>query len=212
MPTDDPRSWARAEVEAFQRSHWNHLGHPLKVDGVAGPQTLWAHRFSTLCQARQTLLRSAQLNLSLVEVPPRSNDDPHGIIRQWLKLCNAKPGDPWCAAAASWVLSQGLARSVREGGAVRLGMMFPPTLEPVAGDLFWYPVGLRRGGFQPGHVGIVGGADDLEVMGYEGNCDNAYRCTRRPRAGLNFSRTVEDVSGLWPGVVPSVALAPGGTR
>lgn len=201
------------QVETFQRTHRNHLGQPLVVDGDPGPQTRWAMAVISLCHARQMIVRAAQQHLGLVEVPVASNDDPAGIIRAWLERCRAQPGDPWCAAAASWCLSQGLPTQVREGGAERLGKRFPPTLAPVAGDLFWYPVGPRQpGGHQPAHVGVVGGADEREVMTFEGNCQNAYRITRRARAGLNFSRTVSDVSGNPPGIVPSVALAPGATR
>lgn len=201
------------QVETFQRDHKNHLGQPLAVDGDPGPQTRWAMALATLCQARQTIVRAAQGYLGLVEMPLGSNDDPRGIIRGWLDWCHAKPGDPWCAAAASWCLSQGLSTQVREGGAERLGKRFTATIAPVAGDLFWYPVGPRqRGGHQPAHVGLVGGADDREVMTFEGNCQNAFRVTRRPRAGLHFSRTVEDVTGNPPGIVPSVSRAPGATR
>lgn len=200
------------QVREFQRGHKNHLGKPLRVDGDLGPQTEWALDFSTICQARRTIVAAAQGFLDLAEVPPGSNDDPGGIIRSWLLRCGAKLHDPWCAAFASWCVSQGVAQAIRQASAQSLGRHFPATALPMTGDLYWYPTGPSSG-----HVGIALGFDPGEVMGIEGNCANACRCVRRPRiladgTPLRFSRTVEDTSGTHPGVVPSVPLAPGGTR
>ena len=207
-----PELVEREQVEAFQRAHRNHLGQALKVDGDLGPQTRWARDFATICHARQSIVLTAQPFIGLCEVPPGSNSDPDGLILAWLRRCWAKPHDPWCAAFVSWCLSQGVPRAIRQGGAQALGRMFPETQSPMAGDLFWYPTGQSTG-----HVGIVSGSGAIEIMSLEGNCDNAVRCARRFRVApggprLRFSRTVEDVSGTPPGVVPSVLWAPGGTR
>ncbi len=200
-----------AEVQAFQRSHFNHLGKPLRVDGAVGPQTEWALDFATLCRARREIVSAAQAYIGLAEDPPGSNGDPKGVIQAWLSRCWASPGDPWCAAFASWCITQGTrgsgAAACRQAGARLLGGMFPATTQPTAGDIFWYPTGAGRG-----HTGLVIGVSAFEVMTIEGNCANAVRCARRDRAGLQFARTVEDVSGTPPGVVPSVLPAPGGTR
>lgn len=202
----------RPEIEAFQRAHHNHLGRPLKVDGAIGPQTQWATDFATLCKARQSIVRSGQRYIGLEESPPGSNADPGGIIRGWQGRCSCGPHDPWCAAFASWCLSQGVAKAIREGNAQALGRYFPATALPMTGDLFWYPTGAYTG-----HVGLVLGVGAFEVMTLEGNCQNAVRCARRYRVAtggprLNFARTVDDVSGTPPGVVPTVLMAPGATR
>lgn len=205
-----------SEVAAFQRAHKNHLGRPLRVDGDFGPQTEWAADFETICQARRSFILAAQPFIgSLAEVPPGSNDDPEGFIRSCLLRCGAKPRDPWCAAFMCWCLSRGLAQPVRIAGAQALGKHFPATTQPFVGDLFWYPTGHE--GSWTGHVGLVVGVSALEIMAFEGNCANAARCTRRPRVAaggprLRFARTVEDTSGTCPGIVPTVDLAPGGTR
>lgn len=195
------------QIQEFQRTHRNHLGEPLAVDGVVGPQTEWAQDVETLCRARREIIRTAQGYIGLAEDPPGSNDDPSHIIRSWLARCFASAGDPWCAAFASFCLSAGLSTPMRMAGAQALGKRFPATTQPLAGDLFWYPTGPVRG-----HVGLVLGVAPLEVMTVEGNCNNAVRCTRRDRAALRFSRTVDDVSGTSPGVVPSVPPAPKQTR
>lgn len=194
-------------IRAFQRGHGNHLGRALVPDGVVGPETAWAQAFVTLCRARREIVLQAQSYLGLVEEPPASNSDPSGLIRAWLARCGAAAGDPWCAAFASWCISAGVTLPVKAAGAQALGMKFPATVTPVAGDLMWYPTGPVRG-----HCGIVVGVAPLEVMCIEGNCANAVRCTRRDRADLRFSRTVDDVSGTCPGVVPSVPPPPKGTR
>lgn len=194
-------------LREFQRTHTDHLGQPLRVDGVMGPRTEWAADFETLCTARQNIIREAQLYIGLKEDPPGSNDDPAHIIRTWLARCYAMVGDPWCAAFASFCVSAGLARQVRIASAQALGKHFPPTTQPVVGDVFWYPTGPVRG-----HVGLVLGVAPLDVMTIEGNCNNAVRVVVRDRAELRFSRTVDDTSGTCPGVIPGTPPAPKGTR
>ena len=197
----------REEIEAFQRTHSDHMGRGLVVDGVVGPRTEWAQDFATLCRARREIVSGAQLYLGLAEEPPGSNDEPTGTLRAWLGRCGAAPGDPWCAAFASWCVSQGVSLPIRTAGALALGKRFPPTTHPLAGDIFWYPTGGGKG-----HCGIVTGVAPLEVMTIEGNCANAIRCVVRDRAKLQFARTVDDVSGTAPGVVPGTPPAPTGTR
>lgn len=194
-------------LKEFQRAHVDHLGKALKVDGVQGPRTEWAADFETLCSARRTIIREAQIYLGLTEDPIGSNSDPAGFIRQWLARCFARAGDPWCAAFASFCISAGLTTQVREASAQRLGKRFPATTHPVVGDIFWFPTGPVRG-----HVGLVLGVAPLEVMTLEGNCDNAVRCVMRDRAELRFSRTVDDTAGTCPGVVPDTPHATTQTR
>lgn len=196
-----------AAIRDFQRTHLDHEGKALKVDGVRGPRTEWAEDFETLCAARRNIITEAQQYIGLTEDPVGSNSDPGGFIRGWLARCFARAGDPWCAAFASYCLSAGLATQVREASAQRLGKRFPPTSLPVVGDLFWYPTGPVRG-----HVGLVLGVAPHEVMTLEGNCDNAVRVVRRDRAELRFSVTVEDTSGTCPGVIPDTPRAPTATR
>lgn len=193
------------DLQEFQRTNLNHLGKPLKVDGVQGPETEWALDFGTLCIARRSAVCTAQSHIGLTEDPPASNKDPGGFIRRWLARCGVKEPAPWCAAFASWCLGDG----IWIAGAQALGKHYPSTLRPLCGDLMWYPTDAKKG---LGHCGIVIGVSANEVMTIEGNCDNAVRCVRRPRAGLRFSRVFEDTSGTSPGVVATVQLAPGATR
>jgi hypothetical protein len=198
------------QLRAFQRTHANHLGKPLLLDGIQGPQTEWALDFETLPVPRQAIVFIAQTYLGLQEVPRGSNDDPQGIIRRWLERCGAKRGDPWCAAFASHCLAAALhppLGSIRIAGAQRLGKSLPATTQPWPGDVMWYPTDAVHG-----HCGIVLGVGPDEVMTIEGNQDHAVRCLRRPRAGLFFASTVDVTSGTCPGVVPSVPLPAGGTR
>jgi hypothetical protein len=191
----------------FQVGHADHLGNALVTDGVDGPLTQWSRAFETLCQARREIIKEARAHLGLVEDPPGSNGDPDGVIQTWLSRCDAKPGDPWCAAFASWCLGRGVPVPVRIAGAQALGKRFPATSNPVTGDLFWFPT---QG--EHGHVGLVLGVSPTEIMTIEGNCGNAVRCVRRDRADLRFSRTVPDTTGTCPGVLPSVPPPPKGIR
>lgn len=200
------------ELQRFQSTHRNHLGLPLDVDNVLGPETRWAKDFETLCIERRTVIEAAQPFIyphgpkALIEKPFGSNDEPTGTIDRWLKASHAQEGDPWCAASVSEWLSTVI--PVRIAGAVRLGKHFPVTATPWAGDIGWYPTNTKGNG----HVFLVIGVDSHWVMSIEGNCDHACRCVRRPRVGLRFARTFEDVSGICPKVILSVPLAGSGTR
>ncbi len=194
-----------AALLAFQKTHLNHLGRPLKADGVLGAQTEWALDFDTLSTGRRAIVRLAQAFLGLEEEPIGTNTDPAGTIRDWLLNVGAHARDPWCAAFASHCLG-----TVRIAGAQALGRRFPATTSPYPGDVMWYPTDVIRG-----HCGIVIGLSPSEVMTIEGNCDNAVRCVRRERARVRFGRVFEETDGACPGVVPSVPpfnTNAGGTR
>jgi hypothetical protein len=195
------------QVEEFQRAHTNHLGQPLVVDGSPGPQTRWAMAFATLCQARRMIVTTAQSYIGLAEDPPGSNSDPEDLIANWLGRCGAPLVAPWCAAFACSCLANGVSLPVRVAGAQALGKRFPATVSPFPGDVMWFPT---TAGY--GHCGVVVGVAPLEVLTIEGNCANAVRCVRRSRAELRFSRTVDDVTGTCPGIVPTVPPPPKGTR
>ncbi len=190
------------DIKAFQRAHFNHLGHALKVDGVLGPQTEWALDFETITAARRAIVHAAQDWIGLTEQPVGSNSDPLGNIQSWLTRCGARPGDPWCASFVSHCIG-----TVHIAGAQALGKHFPSTNAPFVGDIFWYATDMLHG-----HCGLITGVGATEVMTIEGNCSNAVRCCLRPRQGLRFSRVLVDTTGTCPGIVPTVLLAPGATR
>ena len=191
-----------AAVLEFQEKHTNHLGRALRRDSVLGPETEWSRAFDTCCTKRRAIVRVAQAFIGLEEFPLGSNTDPAGTIRDWLVNVGAHARDPWCAAFASHCLG-----TVRVAGAQALGRHFPVTNEPYPGDVLWFPTDAIHG-----HCGLVIGVSASEVMSIEGNCQNAVRCVRRPRASVRFSRTIADAIGTCPGVVPSVPWAPGATR
>lgn len=186
------------DVRQFQRTHTNHLGLPLAVDGVRGPQTQWAEAIATLHPARHRVIQRALSHVGVCEDPPGSN---RGVrIDAWLDRCNVQRGNPWCAAFASWCLYDGTAIA----GAVRLGESFAATGEPLPGDLMWYRTD-RRG---RGHIGIVIGVGRLEVMTVEGNVDSRVGVWRRARGAVHFSRPVLDTSGVCAGIIESVPQRP----
>lgn len=196
------------DVSDFQRRNVDHLGRPLAIDGICGPATRWALAVATLCAARRTIIETAQAYLGLIESPPHSNCDERGHIQYWLDRCGCNPGEPWCAAFASFCLASGLACKVGIGGAQHLGGNFPATAAPLAGDLFWFKTSSNG----HGHCGIVTGVSPEEVMTIEGNSDDGVRCLRRRRSNVNFSRTVEDVAGEPPAVIPGLTAASEHTR
>lgn len=200
-----------AEIRAFQAVHRNHLGKPLRVDGILDPETQWALEFQTLPEERRKEIEYAQLYLGLVEDPPGSNDDDRGIIRGWLRACAAPLKSAYCSAFASACLSAG-GVEVRIAGAQSLGKSLEPTNTPVAGDVLWFPTN----GWQ-GHIEIVIGRGATEVMTIGGNVRDGVRCVRRPRQGARFGRAPYPIGAhtVCPGVLGSVqllAIAAAGTR
>jgi hypothetical protein len=201
-----------SDVAAYQKRHLNHLGAPLLIDGVLGPQTQWAMDLDTLIAQRRAMVREAQCWLGLTEVPPGSNSDPGGVIQGWLTLCGAKPHDPWCASFLSHCIGASSVE-VRIAGALNLGTHFPETRLPLVGDIFTYPTGGGKG-----HCGLITGVSAFELMTIEGNCANACRSVRRerglslpgPASKLRFWRVVPDTTGTCPGIPPNVPPAPGG--
>lgn len=182
------------EIRAIQRALVNHLGKPLEIDGIAGPETQWAMAVQYLPIERQLAIRRAQRHLGIIETAP--NVDSDGVIAQYLAECGIRSPAPYCAAACScWLALPG----VREPGARKLGQLFPATCDPIAGDLLWFPTGSWEA-----HIELVLGADDLEVMSAGANVSNGFRIVRRPKVGLNFSRTPLPLPALGtptPGVI-----------
>ena len=199
-------------VREFQAQHSNHLGQPLAVDGIRGPQTEWAMAVARLGPRRRTAIRAACSYVGLAEKPLGSNDDPKGVIAGWLRAAGAPPKQPWCAAALSAWLELPLTK--RSASAQALGRAFP-ACDPYAGAIMWYPTGSWQG-----HCGLVIGydANSRTVMTVEGNLDNAVRVVRRDAAasGIRFSDPFEEA--VWPApVINSVPFrvtraALGGTR
>lgn len=180
------------EVKRFQSANSDHRGQPLDVDGVIGPVTRWALAVDKLGPERRDYVRSACDSVGFVEEPLGSNTDPAGWISMLLERCGAPHDLAWCAAFASWVV-----HGPKIAGAVRLGEHFPKTMNPLPGDLMWFPTGAGKG-----HCGIVVGVSMTEVLTVEGNLDNRVQCARRPRMFCNFaSVTMEKVPGEVPGVI-----------
>jgi hypothetical protein len=192
-----PTALSADDVRIFQRSAYDHLGAPLKVDGQLGPRTQWAMALAGLPSARVAIVSRAQGELGLEEF---AGTNRHPNIDAWLRRCGAPLGSPWCAAFASWCISAGT-DVVAVAGACNLGRRFPNTENPIPGDMFWYPTDNQG----HGHCGIVVGVTLSEVMCIEGNQRNAVRCTRRSRDSLNFSRTAPACPGAaLPGIPPGV--------
>lgn len=195
-------------LQQFQRTHFNHLGVPLDVDDILGPETRWAKDVDSILLARQQVIFEGRKFLGLVEYPPRSNSDPKGVIKGWLERAGAEPGQAWCASALSAWLSVATPMPIKIPGAQNIGRHFPAVSIPFAGDIYWFPTDDQG----HGHCGLVVGVGPLEIMGYEGNSDNKCACVRRRRSGLRFARVFADMTGTCPRVIGDVPLAGGGTR
>jgi hypothetical protein len=194
------------EIERFQSTHFNHLGHRLDVDDDIGPETRWSMDFETLSSERRLVGREAQKFLGLKEFPPHSNLDPQGIIKAWVERCGAQPGEPWCASGLCAWLS--VVMELRIPGALNLGRHFPETTTPWACDIYTFPTNAKGNG----HCGLVIGVGLKEIMGIEANSNDEVACVRRARMGLRFGRTFDETLGTCPKVILEVPLAGGGTR
>jgi hypothetical protein len=184
------------QIKAFQATHRNHLGEPLKVDGDLGPQTAWALAIAELGAKRQAIVSAAQDHVGRSE--NGDNRDPE--IDRWLLRCGVPVGLAWCAAFASFCVSaSGL--NLHEASVARLSKLLPHTDAPQPGDVGYY---LNPDG--TGHCWIVIGVGPTTILNIEGNQRNAVRVLRRVRSQARFLQTVPTA-----GVLP-VEFASGGTR
>lgn len=160
------------DVRAFQSTHLDWEGKWLAVDGAVGKRTLWAWQIAQLEQWRQAVVARACSRVGVVELDTNSGPE----INAWQKRARANPGDPWCAAFASWCISVEGLPDVRIAGAQALGKSLAATVDPLPGDVLWFPTGPWQG-----HCGIVIASSALEVASVEGNLGNAVALARRVR-------------------------------
>lgn len=182
------------DLREFQKAHVNHLGRPLQVDGILGPESQWALDLFSCSPRRRAVVARAQSRLGHTEEPPGSNRSH--LIDEWLQRCHASTGQPWCAAFASWCLE-----SVAIAGALALGGHFPAVDSPLPGDLMFFASGGGKG-----HCGLVLGVAKHEVMTIEGNCQDSVRCVRRARDLVRFASTGQDLQGTCPASLPDAAF------
>jgi hypothetical protein len=176
-------------IKAFQSSHLDKNGNPLNIDGEVGPLT-WSCLFEIpITQNMATpplikeLLKVAQNEIGVKEVPPRSNSGPR--VEEYLKSVNLGPGYAWCAAFVFWCFKQASANlncinpvlktaSCMVHWQKTKGMKItmeeasqnPDLIAP--GDIF---IIRRRGGL--GHTGIITGISNGYIQTIEGN-SNAF--------------------------------------
>ena len=208
-------------LEQFQSTHVNHLGRPLSVDNVLGPQTRWALWMDDQVRARRLMWERAHPLIGIKESPMGSNRGPE--IDMWMRRCGIYvPQDPtvvmpqnaWCAALASWVLSAGLDKPVAIARVANLIKLFPviPLDAVLPMDLGYFLRDDDGDGEKDdsGHVWFVTGRDGERTMNLEGNTNNAVRVTMRAKA--QYVRTVP-LAGM-PGIPtnPPIPWAGSATR
>lgn len=187
-----------AQIEAFQACHRNHLGEPLDVDGVIGPETAWALAIEDLGHKRNAIVN---FHLDHVGRVSENGDNRHPEIDRWLLRCGVPVGLAWCAAYVSAAVSAAQGMNLHEASVARLSKLLPHTDCPQPGDIGYW---LNADG--TGHCFLVIGVGPTTVMTGEGNQRNGCRTLRRVRSQLRFLQTVPTA-----GVLP-VEFATGGTR
>jgi hypothetical protein len=191
----NPSDWSREEIKQFQRDNFNHLGLPLSVDGIAGPETQWALSLYTIHRLRREIILCACSFVDRVEESPKgSNRNPW--IDSALRRCGAAPGSKWCAAGLSLWISQPGLTEVREASVDGIARVLPRVTEMQAADA-WV---IKRNGIS--HCGLAIGFSPDEVMSVEGNQNDGVHVTVRPQSDItSFHRTVPAPS--IPGVLTS---------
>ncbi len=171
----------QSALAAWQTEHFDCFGRSLKPDGVLGPLTIWSLCFESIpFERRAGIWRGLQfLKRGLKEVPAGSNDDPNHVIDGFLAFAGVVNPASWCASAVSDCLNL----EKRYAVAQELGRAFPLVNEAACGDVFWYPTDGWRG-----HVTIILGSDDEQVMVWNPNHNNMLTITRYMRKQGFISR------------------------
>lgn len=147
-------------------------------------------------RTREQIIERARVHVGHREVSP--NRSP--LIDAWLRRCGLGPGYPWCAAFASWCVEHRVIGEYPDAepavvacaGALKLGRMFPATDAPQPGDLMYFATDAKGAG----HVGVVVGVAEEDVLCIEGNSANQIRYVQRVRSEVQFSRTRDET---WAG-------------
>lgn len=184
------------EIKMFQSAHLNHLGQPLEIDGVLGPQTMWAAGLLELPSQRQFTLGRCQVAQQR-QVFEARGDNRHPFIDALNVEVNAPAGSAWCASFACWAIGYIKVTA----SAQQLGKSLDNVQYPTPGDVMWYPTGSWQG-----HCGIVIAVGKHDVLCLEGNRRNALRMVRRLQSEVRFGRVGP------AGVPPWQMLPPPGIR
>lgn len=153
---------------------------------------------------RAQIVERARLHVGHKEATPNDSF----LIRAWLRRCGVTKPSAWCAAFASWCVEEREQNGgdelvdVKSASVLRLAALFPETSEPQPGDLMWFPTDDQG----HGHVGIVVGVSDDEVLCIEGNSANRVRYVRRLRSEVRFASTRP--LERWAGAVERRPTAP----
>lgn len=189
-------------VAYFQQTHIGPHKKPLAVDGILGPNTVWALKNAGgksqrnyiqgripkgITGTRYAVLETALSYHGAREKPWGSNRGPvvDRLLPQWIVDQDLNPAHPWCAYAwNSWMREAcGAYPFRRQVGSVygcyrradREGSFIPvDDDDPIPGDAFvmLYKDLDVRG---PGHIGLVLRANTKQINTVEGNSGNRVK-------------------------------------
>lgn len=188
-------------ISDFQRDHTDHLGQPLKADGVIGERTQWALDLASHVMPRQRIIATALGFVGVTESSQGSNRGPE--IDAWTRRCGVGVGVPWCASFVSWCMSQPGLPEIKEGSVLKLSHLLPVITEPLPGDVMFFMHDATTG-----HCGLLLGADRGTIMTVEGNSMNAVRVVTRDMGSVKFLRSVapSQIPGIPSGVKPATTI------
>lgn len=192
--------WAIDEIKAIQSSGIDWFGAPLKVDGVAGPKTLWWMGMLSLCTERQILvtLGLGYHHKRMKEVNGPGIENGGTWVTNLLRPAGLS-NQPWCAAYTSHLfISAGIKLPKYFTSAwqyidwaTKNGKL---VTDPLPGDMHAILHPKKPGETQiKGHVGIVIAREGDTVYCNDGNVGDAVRCGRRKMVSeMKFIRIIEN--------------------
>jgi len=200
------KTFAQA-VAYFQQTHLGPDGEQLQVDGIIGPNTMWALTNPTgkpqksnlspkttgghlripkgISEERARILGIALGEHNVREKPNGSNRGP-GVDKYLPRWAQTEPGPPWCCFFVSWVTKQALGQYPlgRNHGSCARAWKAAQEREMVERSLMFVAPGdvfYMRFGPTKGHVGFVYrvSEDGTVINTVEGNCGNRVKIGRR---------------------------------
>jgi len=176
-------------VKAYQSTHFDASGKPLKVDGLVGPLTYGSFYYNLNKKNPITppllieVLKIARQEVGVKEEPVGSNYGPR--VNEYLKCVGLGPGYSWCMAFVYFVFDKASAKLNRVNPLVKTAACMhqwdksngkkitsaeaianPKLIEP--GSIF---IIRKKGG--RGHTGIVTAVQKDYICTIEGNA-NAF--------------------------------------
>jgi hypothetical protein len=171
-----------AAVKTFQARFTDHLGNPLKVDGIVGAIT-WAALFNQqsapVAASPNSLLQSAldfaRAQIGVMEDPLGSNSGKK--VNEYQDCAAVKYGDPWCMAFVYWCYNKASEKENRTNPLIKTGGVLDHWNKARCKKIKMDEAANNPGLVKPGHIFILSTSGAFGHTGFVENVSGGILTT-----------------------------------